>query len=102
MLSDDPKNYNPYVNPKKIDSFVKWASIVWFYVTFMAAIVRGGKMTGLDMLGVVVGTTTAFGYWLKFSWPKVVVEAVFAGKVLLALGIVTLLLAWPLGYLGFV
>lgn len=101
MLSDDPKNHNPDVNPDNIDKYVKWATIVWFYVTFMAAIVRGGQMNGFDVLGVIVGTATAFGYWFKFAWPKVIAEAIFAALVLLFLGIVTVLIAWPMGYLEF-
>ncbi|UXT85151.1 hypothetical protein [Agrobacterium tumefaciens] len=102
MPADDPKDYNSYVNPAKVDSFVKWASIVWLYVSVMAAIMRGGKMTGWDMAGFVVGISTAFGYWFKFSWHRTVAEAVPAILFLLFLVMVTVLLAGPLAYFGLV
>ena len=101
MFSDDPKNHNPFVNPKKVDSFVKWATIVWFFVTYAAAIVRGGQMNAFDVFGVVVGAVTTFGYWLKFSWPKVIVELSFTLKLLVFLGVFMILIAGPLVYLGF-
>lgn len=102
MPAHDPNDYNSKVDSEKIDSFVKWASILWLYISFMAAIMRGGQMTGWDVAGVIVGTTTAFGYWLKFSSRRIAVEAGFAIKFLLFLAIVTVLIAWPLGYFGFV
>ncbi len=101
MFSEDPKNQNPHVDPDKIDKYLKWATIAWFYVTVMAAIVRGGQMSSFDVLGVIVGTATAFGYWFKFSSTTIVAEAIFAVLVLGILMLVTVLIAWPLGYLGF-